>query len=289
MTANSHPLNILIAGCGYVGTALGVRLAANGHHVWGLRRNPTGLPPGIEPYAADLSRPETLRNLPPALDFVFYTAGATAFTDAAYKSAYVEGVTNLLDALHTRSQHPKRVFFTSSTGVYAQDGGEWLDETSLAEPARFSGLRLLEGESLLHNSGFPATIVRLGGIYGPGRTRLIDQVRDGSARLVEGRRSYLNLIQRDDCAGVLRHLMGLPNPDSLYLAVDNEPVDRSALLCWIAGRLGLPNPPAVPADSVSDPQRGGNRRFRNTRLLESGYKLASPTFREGYLTLLKGH
>jgi len=278
---------ILIAGCGYVGGALGQRLARQGHRVWGLRRDVSRLPEGIRPFPADLARPETLTRLPARFDYVFYTAGATAFTDAAYRAAYVEGARNLLEALRAASQEPRRVFFTSSTGVYGQDDGAWLDEDSPAAPLRFSGLRLLEGEAIFHESGYPATVVRLGGIYGPGRTRLIDQVRDGSARRVEGRAVLLNLIHRDDCAGILHHLMDLDAPEPLYLAVDNEPVERNVLLCWVAKQLGLPPPPVAPAEGIAEPQRGGNRRFRNDRLAASGYCFLFPTYREGYAALLR--
>ena len=280
--------NVLIAGCGYVGTALGVRLAAARHRVWGLRRTCPGLPSSIEPFTADLSVPETLRELPRDLEVVFYTAGAASFSDSAYKSAYVDGLTHLLEALREQGQRPSRIFFTSSTGVYAQDAGEWLDERSPAMPSKFSGLRLVEAESALLGAGYPATIVRLGGIYGPGRTRLIEQVRNGTARLTEGRTCYLNLIHRDDCAGVLAHLMGMPHPDSMYIAVDNEPVERNALLGWIAEQLGLPKPPTASSEEATEPQRGGNRRFRNARLLATGYQFAYPSFREGYLSDLPG-
>ncbi|MEK6568997.1 MAG: NAD-dependent epimerase/dehydratase family protein, partial [candidate division NC10 bacterium] len=91
--------NVLIAGCGYVGTALGTRLASEGHVVWGLRRRTDALPSNIGPLVADLTVPGTLRALPPGLDVVFYTASADASDDEAYRAAYVEGLHNLLRAL----------------------------------------------------------------------------------------------------------------------------------------------------------------------------------------------
>ena len=160
--------NVLIAGCGDVGSVLGERLHTDGHRVWGLRRHTDGLPSSIQPFVADLAVSETLHGLPPGLDFVFYTAASDAASEEGYRRAYVDGVRNVLTALAAQRQSIRRIFFTSSTGVYAQSAGEWVDELSPTAPAHFSGLRMLEAEQLLLESPLPATIVRLGGIYGPG-------------------------------------------------------------------------------------------------------------------------
>lgn len=279
-------MKILIAGCGYVGGALAHLLAEEGHAVWGLRRNVSALPEGVRPFQADLGDLASLRGLPADIDFVFYTAGSGGFSDEAYRAAYVDGPNNLLKALAQTGATPSRVFFTSSTGVYAQDNGEWVDEESITRPTRFSGMRLAEAEAVFHRSLQPATVVRLGGIYGPGRTRLIDQVRRGEARCVAGRTHYLNLIHRDDCAGVLRHLMAFPNPTGCYVAVDDEPVERCTLLRWTAQELGLPEPPVIEATQDNEPQRGGNRRISNARLRATGYTFQYPNYREGYRALL---
>ena len=271
-------MNILIAGCGYVGTALGVRLAMEGHQVWGLRRRPEGLPDAIRPLAADLSDPATLNDLAPNLDVVYYTAGAMERTEAAYKSAYVEGPRHLLEALNRQGQHPRGVVFTSSTGVYGQCHGEWVDEDSPAEPSHFGGQQLLAGEQLFLDSGFPATVLRLAGIYGPGRTRLIDDLRRGDVTYREIPSSYLNLIHRDDCVGALRHLATLARPASLYIGVDYQPVDRGTLLRWLSGALNT-QPPRMVADTAG---RRSNKRCRNARLVASGYPFQYPTFKHGY-------
>ena len=123
---------ILIAGCGDVGTTLGLSLRAAGHEVWGLKRNPRGLPPELRPLAADLADPATLIVLPPALDYIVYSAAAAGFSEALYQAAYVAGVRNLLNALRQAGQQPKRLLLTSSTSVYAQHQGEWVDEDSPA-------------------------------------------------------------------------------------------------------------------------------------------------------------
>jgi len=278
--------NVLIAGCGYVGTALGTRLASEGHVVWGLRRRTDALPSSIRPFVADLTVPETLRALPPGLDFVFYTASADASDDDSYRAAYVEGLHNLLSALGDQCQQLLRVFFTSSTGVYAQSSGAWVDETSPTEPAEFSGIRMLEGERLLLGSPFPATVLRLGGIYGPGRTRLIDRVRRGLAVCPDGPPLYTNRIHRDDCAGALHHLMNVEQPDQIYIGVDHEPAEQCEVLRWLAARLGV-SPPGVEPPSGSEVRRHqSNKRCSNAKLVASGYVFRYSSFRDGYMALL---
>jgi nucleoside-diphosphate-sugar epimerase len=230
--------------------------------------------------AADVASPEAMPRLPEDLDSVVYMVGASASTDAAYYEAYVRGVEHVLRAVERDCPRLRRVVFVSSTGVYAQDNGEWIDEDSPAEAAHFTGRRLLEGEALVRSSGVPAVVVRLGGIYGPGRTRLINGVREGTA-LCPPEPKYINLIHRDDCAGAIRHVMQLANPQDLYLGVDHEPADRGEILRWVASQLELPEPPVG-----AMPGRGGHKRCSSRRLVASGYDFLYPTFREGYARLL---
>ena len=275
---------VLIAGCGYVGSALGAALVADGDVVFGLRRRVVSLPAGVQPIEADLAVAKTLRDLPAGLDFVIYSASPAGPDDALYRTAYVEGLGRLLDALAVQHQSPRRVFLLSSTSVYGQEKGEWVDETSPTQPRDFRGRRLLEAEGLLAASGRPATVVRLGGIYGPQRGGMIERVRSGRAVFARGGPHYTNRIHRDDCAGALRHLMRLPSPESLYLGVDCEPAEDATVLRWLAGAIGAPEP-RVQADT-GEPERGNNKRCRNERLLASGYSFRYPTFREGYAALL---
>lgn len=278
--------DVLIAGCGYVGTALGIRLATEGYVVWGLRRRTGLLPPSIRPFAADLTLPETLRTLPPGVQYVFYTAAADRSDDEAYRAVYVDGLRNLLEAMESQGQQPQRVFFTSSTAVYAQVSGEWVDEMSPAQSEHFSGRRLLEGEQLLLGSRFPATVLRLGGIYGPGRARLIESVRQGLAAYPEGPPVYANRIHRDDCVGSLCHLMTLPQPAHLYLGVDHHPADQCAVLRWLAAQLSVPPPRTEGVSGFQERSQRSNKRCSNARLVASGHVFRFPTFREGYRALL---
>lgn len=279
-------MRILIAGCGYVGSELARLLYADGHEVFGLRRDTSKLPEGILPVAADLNDPATLAKLPANIDVVFYAASANGYGEAPYRAAYVDSVTNVLSAL--KGQHVRRIFFASSTGVYAQNDGEWVDEASPATADRPTAQALRDGEALIRNADIPGTVVRFSGIYGPDRTRLIDSVVSGSAQRERGETRYLNHIHRDDCAACLAHLMTVENPAALYLATDNEPRTRNEFLEWIADATGSPVPPyADESQDTSRPsERGGNRRYRNDLLRSTGYTFKYPTFREGYGALI---
>ena len=275
--------NILIMGCGDLGTAVGQQLAAAGHRVWGLRRQAERIPSPIRPLAGDFTRPDGLPELPAALDTVYFIATPGAFADVAYRRAYVDGLRHTLAALERGGQQPRRVVFVSSTSVYGADDGRWVDEDSITAPVRFSGQRLLQAEELLRASPFPGVVVRFGGIYGPGREYHLRKVREGVRGLHE-EPVWTNRIHRDDCVGLLSHLFALDRVEPLYLGVDDEPVLRHELLAWLAQEMGLdpPGTPPMPAGEMH------GKRCRNRRLHASGYRLLHPDFRHGYCALLAG-
>ncbi len=287
MAARARSQRVLIAGCGYVGQALGLGLRQSWHEVWGLRRDTSSLPKGIHPVAADLSRPETLEGLPANLDYVVYATAADASTEEAYQRAYVDGASNLATALRGQGQSLRRMFFVSSTAVYGQDGGDWVDETSPTEPRHFNGRILLQAERRLAEDPWPATVVRLGGIYGPTRTRGIRGIVSGDVTLHSGPPLYSNRIHRDDCAGALAHLLELDalgeEIADLYVGVDEDPAERNEVVRWLVEGLQLPEPTTSAQPSRG---RGGSKRCSSARLRASGYEFLYPSFREGYLSLL---
>ena len=278
---------VLIAGCGYVGRILAARLSALGVTTYALSRGTSDLPAGVVAVTADLTRLETLRALPIDLDALVYSAspdrGAGGYSEPAYRAAYIDGLANLVRALG--ASLPRRLVFTSSTGVYAQNDGSWVDETSPTIPEHFGGRVLLEAETAALACAERPTVVRFGGIYGPGRTRLIDMVRAGRATVNPQSPRYTNRIHRDDCAGVIQHLLALDEPEALYLGVDREPAPRHEVLGWIAERLGRPAPTVGDAPSSL---RGGSKRCSNARLLATGFELMYPSYREGYGALIDG-
>lgn len=275
---------VLLVGCGDIGIPLGLQLKQQGFDVWGLRRSPQGLPAALSPLAADVCNPASLAVLADhSFDYVVVTLTPAGFSDEGYRRIFVEGLGNVLAAV---TGNVKRWFFVSSTSVYHQGEGQWVDEDSDTSPGTFSGKRLLEAEALLLAAApTAATVVRFAGIYGPGRRRLISQVQDlqGCAQTPE---LMTNRIHRDDCAGFLEHLLLLDyrgqTPQSLYIGVDNEPVSMWILKRWLAEQLNL-DPDSLQPTATT---RRNSKRCRNQKLHDSGYSLRYPSYREGYLELL---
>lgn len=275
---------MLIAGCGYVGSALATALRDAGHVAIGLRRDTAALPAGVVPLAADLADRASLErafaSLEAPLDALVYAAAADRGDEASYRRAYGDGLAHVLDALERRGLAPRHAFFTSSTSVYAQDDGSVVDESSPTEPHGFRGALMLEAEQVLARSGLPATALRLGGIYGPGRTRMVESVRAGRAVRRAGPH-FGNRIHRDDAAGALAHLVALAldgrSIAPVLLGVDSDPADEADVLGWIAAELRVPAPAAVEGSAAPT-----GKRCSNARLLATGYRLRYPSFREGY-------
>lgn len=274
-------MTVLIAGCGDLGTEAGLRFAAAGFPVLGWRRSPEKIPAPLAGRAADLTG--TLPRVPADTDIVVICVAAGERTEAAYRSAYVDGTSNVLDALERDGVQPRRILFVSSTAVYGDADGGWLDEDSPTAPASVTGAVIREAEELLHSRRPDAIVLRLAGIYGPGRTRLIDLVQAGAADPGPGQ--LTNRIHRDDAAAAVVHLTtAVAEPAPLYLGVDNEPVEQREVLRFLAGELGTELGPATPSSS----SRGGNRRLSNARLRSTGFEFTYPTFREGYRAVLAG-
>jgi len=276
----------LILGCGDIGTQLGKLLIDAGHRVIGARRNVAALDgTGIEAVALDVTDEAALAALPDA-DIIVYSVTADRFEESAYEAAYPAGLKAVLRAFGTREKKPQRLLFVSSTSVYAQQGGEAVDETSVTEPHGFSGVLMREAEQALLKHDLPGTAVRFSGIYGPGRDRLIRQVREGRIA-ASNPPMYSNRIHRDDCAGVIAHLAQLAldgKPlESIYLASDGDSAPLHEVMAWIAKRLEVETPEVI----QSPLRRRSSKRCNNQRLLDSGYTFRYPTFREGYEDVLQ--
>ena len=241
--------------------------------------------------AADLSSGE-LPAIPEDTIAVVVAIAADSSTEDAYRAAYVDGLSNVLDAVLGSSAPVRRALFVSSTAVYGDAGGDWIDESTTPEPGGFSGRIIREAEELLFSrlagTGITPVVLRLGGIYGPGRTRLIDQVRGGTA-VIPAEPRFTNRIHRDDAAAAIVHLCTMDRiPAPVYLGVDNEPAELGEVLRFLAAELGLAQPPSGASESGGEPSRGGNKRCSNELLRSTGFEFTYPSFREGYRDILGG-
>jgi nucleoside-diphosphate-sugar epimerase len=276
---------VLVAGCGYVGGRVAAGLAEEGVVVWGLKRDPTDLPPGVRPVAADVTDRESLAGGLPRVGALVYAVAPAGPMAGAYRAAYVTGLHNVLAAVPGGVE---RVVLVSSTGVYGQTDGRWVDEDTDPEPGDDMARVILEAEAVATAGAATGVVLRLGGIYGPGRTRTVRQVVSGETRCPpEG--TYGNRIHADDAAAAVRHLLRLADPAPLYIGVDQEPAPLRDVYAWIARRAGVPDPCAggrgAQADGSSASgagRRGTNKRCSSRRISATGFVFRFPTYREGY-------
>ena len=276
---------LLIAGCGDVGSRLARQMLAANWTVYGLRRDISRLPAGVRPIAADLHRDDCPSTWPQGeLDYLVYCLAASDSGEAGYRAAYVDGLRYVLHWLSEHGQRPKRVLFVSSTSVYGQATGEWVDETSATEPSGFSGRIMLEAEQLLLNCGLPASVVRLTGIYGPGRQWLLNQVRQGY-RVVSEPPLYGNRIHADDAAGLLAFLLRADVRGQVlqdcYIGVDDEPAALHEVVAWLREQLAV-----TEWSAESTVRRAGSKRCRNARARALGWVPQYLSYRQGYAALL---
>nr|WP_111721496.1 SDR family oxidoreductase [Homoserinimonas sp. OAct 916] len=277
-------MTVVIAGCGDLGTETGLRFAAQGYPVMGLRRSAQKLPREIEGQPVDLSAEAP--TLPADTNIVVIALTPDERNVDGYRAAFVDSIRFLVTAIHRDCARPPRVLFVSSTAVYGVDDGTWVDAATLAKPTAPTAIVLREAEETLLELIPEATILRLGGIYGPGRTRQIDRVRDG-VETISPEPRFTNRIHRDDAAAAIVHLMTMQDwPETVYIGVDDAPVDRREVVEFLARNLGLPVP-SVAADSARS-QKSRGKRCHNARLRESGFVFAYPTYREGYEAVLAG-
>jgi nucleoside-diphosphate-sugar epimerase len=283
-------MRTLIIGCGYVGLPLGALLASQGHNVFGIRRTPQSDPEllarNIAPLHLDITDPAQLASIEPSFDVVINLVSSSKGGLEDYRRVYLEGTKNILRWL---SKSPPRAYlYTSSTSVYAQADGSWVDESSPAEPDSPTSQVLIDTERELisahRTNSFPAMILRASGIYGPDRGHLFQQFLKGEATIRDDGSSWINMIHVDDLAAAIAHLIHHGQPGEIYNATDDEPVTQLDFFRWLADRLSKPLPPNAPADPN---RKRGLKRVSNQKLKATGFSFKYPTFREGYAPLLR--
>lgn len=306
-TSGSHTKKVLLAGYGDLAQRVAPHLVDSECRVLGVARSEKPAIKGVDQWRGSIA--ELVVESPPRSDHPegSFTEGAReAFVcDVAiitltpggrreqdYVESYLNNVRLLVNAWKRCAQRPELVLFVSSTSVYGQDSGEWVNEESETTPSSDTAQILLETEKLLLSSGIKSCVVRFSGIYGPGRNFLLKQVYNGDL----GSGAYTNRIHADDCAGVLAflvkcHWKGQAIPE-LLLASDSKPVSSSAAREWLAKAMEEKDPglnllsnisPVKPSNRV----RGMNKRCDNSRLIKLGYRFRYPSFKEGFPLLVE--
>lgn len=271
---------VLLVGAGDLGLRAAQGLLARGDEVWALRRHPSpATHERLHWIAADLGLPETLRDLPDGITRVVWSTAPDRRDPQAYETVYTKGLQHLFGALDTRAL--RRIVLVSSSAVYGEHGGAWVDEATPAQPPGFNGRILLEAEQWLAGQQLPAVALRLAGLYGPGRTQLFDRLRAGQARAPVDPPHWANRMHVDDAAAAIVHLLDLPDALPVYIGCDDTPLPLHELYGYLASLLGAPAPATGPA-----PAGVGSKRLSNARLKSSGFTLRWPDARAGYAALV---
>jgi nucleoside-diphosphate-sugar epimerase len=271
-------MKILICGAGYTGSRLGHRLRQEGHTVTAWVRSPESASAleqqGWNVIAADLADPEAWERMTPH-DAVVYGPSTSGGGVEGYRALHETGVALAL------ARHPDRPFlYVSSTSVYGQTDGSWVDESSPAEPSAATAriLRTAEDRVLARNG----TVARVAGIYGPGRGVLFRKVLDGTAVLDGDGSRWINQIHVDDLVSALVHLFGHSRaPGAVWNIADAEPVTQRDFYAWICRTFSRPFPP-VSSGPVERKRGNTNKRVSSARLTGLGWIPRYPTYREGY-------
>lgn len=273
---------VLIAGCGDLGERVAALLLARGDQVFALRRDPPGGDDGIGWLAADLARAETLGVLPGGITRLIFLPAPDQRQADSYRAVFLDGLRNLLGALDTASL--QRLLFVSSSAVYGEHGDEWVDETTPPAPPSFNGRILREAELALLDYPVDSIVLRLAGLYGPGRLQLIDRLRAGQCGVPRQSRHWANRIHVEDAAAAIVHLLGLAEHQALYVGVDDTPLPLDVLYDGLAALIDAPN-----AAAAAVPAGIGSKRLSNARLKASGFCLRWPDTLKGYAALLGNH
>ena len=288
---------LVIFGCGYVGSAVGEAALAAGARVEALTRNPDkaaalrGAGPA-KVVVADLASTDWHAQIEGGPDFVVNTVSSGG--PDQYWQSYVVGMQSILQWAAGGSRPVGTMVYTSSTSVYPQGGGAVVDESADAPGATANGATIRQSEILLQHAPVAAIargfVLRLAGIYGPGRHHLLDQLRDGATTLNGSGAHHLNLAHRDDIVAAIMAGLGAPAElgSEVFNVADTAPAPRSEVVAWLAHQLGRP----VPAfDGSTTARRGGapmpDRIISAAKIQRVlGWPPQYPDFRAGFGAIL---
>ena len=281
-------MKVLVAGgTGFAGSAVCRRLAAAGCGVWSVSRSGAEVGPGVTSIMGDVLQAGGLAGIAavPPVDWMVCALSGTGQADAGnYRRMYEEGPVRVAEAV--RWAGARRVLFLGSTGVYGGGNGDWVTEATAVHPLHRAGGVQVAAEAAVRAAADQSIILRLSGLYGPGRTRMIRQALRMRPYLKP--EVWANQIHRDDVAGVVAQLLALPEAEQpdLLLGSDDCPARRREIFDWIRTETGYPEG----CYDEDHPQRAtrerGNKRVSNARLRALGLSLQHPDYRSGLVSLL---
>lgn len=287
-------MNILFIGYGDIAQRTARVLLEQGHQVTGMCRTPDSKPPinDVSLVSGDAGNEQDLKQvLQPdpstgkGFDVIVITLTPTEYSAEGYRQGYVVPCRHLQQVLHHQAvnaaDESPYVIYVSSTGVYGQQQGEWVDEDSATEPTTDSGSMLLQAEQLIRDLPMATTVMRCSGIYGEGRDFMIRLLQQHKATL---RRSWSNRIHQDDVARAIAFFVKHPKQRlPLVLMNDDEPVQQFKVYQWLAEQLHL----EVPNEISDEASPRGSKRCSNARLKATGFNLLYPSYRDGYRPMIK--
>jgi nucleoside-diphosphate-sugar epimerase len=271
---------ILIIGCGDIGSRLAQVLSYKGHQVTGLKRHPPDGSSNINYVSADITKASDVDGLSDDFEQIFFIVSADGRNEHSYRAIYETG----LD--HCLAKFPKQPWLlVSSTSVYGQSKGEWIDELSPAQPDSVNSQLIRQAEQKLTRANPENIIVRFSGIYGPGREYLLRMAMQSPA-IQQQPPYYTNRIHQQDCVGVLAFLLSQRlagrKLEQCYLASDDDPAPLWEVVSWLAERMKC-SPPTVKPVSTDASM---NKRCNNQGLKALGYRFQYPSYKDGYAALI---
>jgi nucleoside-diphosphate-sugar epimerase len=273
-------VQILILGCGYVGTAFGIQMSAQGAQVSGTCRTNARADElrahHITPVTFDSTSSDTLSEAAAQADIILASIPPSDTGDMSFHA--------LREILATAST--RWIGYLSTTGIYGDRGGGWVFEDDDPTPASREAKRRVDAEKAWQSLPCPAQVFRLPGIYGPGRSAL-EQIKAGTARRIDQPGQVFSRAHREDIVAALLASIAKPNPGRTYNICDDRPCASGDVIVHACGILGVAPPPLVPFSDAGLSEMGQRfysecKRVSNARAkAELGWRPKFPTYVEG--------